>query len=276
MRTIFICLTIMITTVSALAQKVKVMTYNIRYDTPADSVNQWGKRTSKVYALIGKQDPDVLGVQEALHNQVTDLVANLKGYAFVGVGRDDGKTKGEYSAILFKKDRFTVTKEGTFWLSPTPSVAGSKGWDAAITRVATWAIMKDNKTGKSFFMLNTHFDHMGKEARRESALIIKRKGAELAGALPVIVTGDLNCTREEPPYTALMSNEGLPLVDPAPSPAPGTFCTFKVNSIDCRPIDYVFYTKQWKASGYEAVKDNDGKYYPSDHLPVVVTLELIP
>lgn len=264
---------ISMTTISLQAQSVKVMTYNIRYDTPSDSINQWGKRTNKVYALIGKQDPDLLGVQEALHNQVSDLVANLKGYAYVGVGRDDGRTKGEYSAILYRKDRFTVTKEGTFWLSPTPSVAGSKGWDAAITRVATWAVLKDKKSGRSFFMLNTHFDHIGKEARRESALLIKTKGAELAGSLPVIVTGDFNCTREEPPYTAMMGKEGLQLIDPAPSPAPGTFCSFKVNSIACHPIDYVFYTREWKASGYAAITENDGVYYPSDHLPVVVVLE---
>jgi endonuclease/exonuclease/phosphatase family metal-dependent hydrolase len=254
------------------AQSLKVMTYNIRYDTPNDSVNQWGKRTHRVYALIKKYDPDILGIQEALHNQVTDLVSNLNDFAYVGVGRDDGKTKGEYSAILYRKDKFTITKEGTFWLSPTPAVAGSKGWDAAITRVATWAIMKDKKSGASFFMLNTHFDHRGKEARRESAVIIKKMGAELAGKLPVIVTGDFNCTRDEPPYAAIMSDAGLKLLDPAPSPAPGTFCSFKVNSITCEPIDYVFHSAEWKASGYVVITDNDGKHYPSDHLPVVVQL----
>jgi endonuclease/exonuclease/phosphatase family metal-dependent hydrolase len=272
LRAMLACAIIM-TTISLQGQSVKVMTYNIRYDTPADSINQWDKRTPKVYALIKKQDPDLLGVQEALHNQVTDLVTNLKDYAYVGVGRDDGKTKGEYSAILYRKDRFTITKEGTFWLSPTPAVAGSKGWDAAITRVATWAILKEKKSGRSFFMLNTHFDHMGKEARRESALLIKKKGAELAGSLPVIVTGDFNCTREEPPYAAIMSKEGMQLIDPAPSPAPGTFCSFKVNAITCRPIDYVFYNKDWKATGYKAITENDGAHYPSDHLPVVVVLE---
>lgn len=256
------------------AQSVKVMTYNIRYDTPADSVNQWGKRTSKVYALLKKYDPDILGVQEALHNQVTDMTGNIEGYAYVGVGRDDGRTKGEYSAILYRKDKFSVIREGTFWLSPTPAVTGSKGWDAAITRVATWAIMKETKSGKTFLMLNTHFDHIGKEARRESALMIKAKAAELAGGLPAVVTGDLNCTREEPPYAAIMGASGLKLLDPAPRPAPGTFCSFKVNTIECRAIDYVLHTSQWKASDYRVIDDNDGKYYPSDHLPVMVQLSL--
>jgi endonuclease/exonuclease/phosphatase family metal-dependent hydrolase len=255
------------------AQSLKVMTYNIRYDTPSDSVNQWGKRTQKVYALINKYDPDILGVQEALHNQLTDLADNLKGYAYVGVGRDDGKTKGEYAALLYKKNRFSIVRQGTFWLSPTPAVAGSKGWDAAITRVATWSVMKEKPSGKTFFVLNTHFDHIGKEARRESALLIKKRTQELAGGLPVIITGDLNCMREEPPYAAFMGSEGLQLQDPAPSPAPGTFCSFKVNSITCRPIDYIFHTAEWKASGYQVITDNDGKYYPSDHLPVYVKLE---
>ncbi|HTF20923.1 MAG TPA: endonuclease/exonuclease/phosphatase family protein [Chryseolinea sp.] len=267
-----ICATLMFSAATLHAQSVKVMTYNIRYDTPVDSANQWGKRTSKVYALVKKYDPDILGIQEALHSQVIDLIGNLGEYAYIGVGRDDGKTKGEYSAILYKKSRFTITREGTFWLSPTPAVAGSKGWDAAITRVATWAIMKENTTGKTFFVLNTHFDHIGKEARRQSALIIKKRGAELAGGLPAIVTGDLNCTREEPPYEAIMGSEGLSLQDPAPSPAPGTFCSFKVNSIACRPIDYVLHTAEWKASGYQAITDHDGKVYPSDHLPVMVQL----
>jgi endonuclease/exonuclease/phosphatase family metal-dependent hydrolase len=271
-NSIFMGTALMLVSASLPAQTLKVMTYNIRYDTPVDSMNQWGKRTSRVYALIRKHDPDILGIQEAVHNQVIDLVTNLSEYAYVGVGRDDGKTKGEYSAILYKKSQFTITTEGTFWLSPTPTVAGSKGWDAAITRVATWAIMKDNKTGQSFLMLNTHFDHIGKEARRESAIIIKKRGSELAGQLPVIMTGDLNCTREEPPYAAIMGNDGLLLNDPAPSPAPGTFCSFKVNSIICRPIDYVLHTAQWKASNYQVITDNDGKYYPSDHLPVIVQL----
>ena len=260
----------LITTMPLYAQSVTVMTYNIRLDTPSDSANQWGKRTDRVYALIQKYDPDILGVQEAMHNQMNDLLANLSGYASVGVGRDDGKTKGEYSAILYKKSKFTVLKEGTFWLSPTPTVAGSKGWDAAITRVASWAVIKDIASGKSFFALNTHFDHIGKEARRESALLIKKRGAELAGNLPAIVTGDLNCTREEPPYAAIMSHTGLVLKDPAPQNPPGTFCTFKVNATECNAIDYVLHSPHWKASGYKVIDDNNGTYYPSDHLPVLV------
>ncbi|MBA4056414.1 MAG: endonuclease [Marivirga sp.] len=256
------------------AQTIKVMTYNIRLDTPVDSVNQWPKRTEKVFALIRKHNPDILGVQEAIHHQLMDLVKNLPEYDYIGVGRDDGKTKGEYSAILYKKDRFNALQQNTFWLSETPEVPGSKSWDAAITRVASWGKFKDKKTNKEFLLINTHFDHIGKEARKKSAELLKQKAAELVGDLPVIITGDFNCTREDSPYASIMDGKGVTLTDPAPTPAPGTFCGFKVNGIVCRAIDYVFHSSQWKASQYIVINDNDGKYYPSDHLPVMVTFEL--
>ncbi|HET6541570.1 MAG TPA: endonuclease/exonuclease/phosphatase family protein, partial [Chryseolinea sp.] len=139
---------------SSEAQPIKVMTYNIRYDTPQDSVNQWPKRADKVYALIKKYDPDLIGLQEVMHHQLMDLLQNLPAYTYIGVGRDDGKTKGEYSAILYKKDRFKALKQNTFWLSESPQVPGSKSWDAAITRVASWGTFKDLKSKKEFLMIN--------------------------------------------------------------------------------------------------------------------------
>lgn len=256
------------------AQEIKVMTYNIRYDTPADSVNQWSRRASKVYALISKYNPDVFGVQEAVHGQVMDLAQNLPQYNYIGVGRDDGKTKGEYSAIFYKKEKFTVIDQNTFWLSENPQIPGSKSWDASITRVATWAKIKDVKTGKVIFMLNTHFDHIGKEARRQSAILIKKQIEILSSNLPTIVTGDFNCLRSDPPYKEMIAESGVQLYDPAPESFPGTFCSFKVNSITCRAIDYILHTSGWTPSNYIVPADNDGKYYPSDHLPVAVTLTL--
>ncbi len=256
------------------AQAIKVMTYNIRLDTPADSVNQWPKRNHKVYALIKKYDPDLIGLQEVLHHQLTDLLKNLPAYSYIGVGRDDGKTKGEYSAILYKKDRFKAQGQNTFWLSETPDVPGSKSWDAAITRVASWGTFKDLKSGKDFLMINTHFDHIGKEARKNSAALLKQKAAEIAKNFPLIITGDFNCTRKDPPYAMIMDPAGIKLTDPAgPNPA-GTFCSFKVNSIECNAIDYIFHSQDWKSEKYHVIEDNDGKYYPSDHLPVMVNLSL--
>jgi endonuclease/exonuclease/phosphatase family metal-dependent hydrolase len=217
--TIFILSAILVSGMVTTAQSVKVMTYNIRLDTPVDSVNQWPKRTEKVYELIRKYDPDILGVQEAIHHQLMDLVKNLPQYDYVGVGRDDGKTKGEYSAILYKKDKFSVQKQGTFWLSETPNVPGSKSWDAAITRVASWATLKDKKTNTVFLSMNTHFDHIGHEARRQSASLLKSKANELGKDLPLILTGDFNCTRSDAPYATIMNPEGIKFIDALPGEA---------------------------------------------------------
>ena len=207
-----------------------------------------------------------------LHHQLTDLLQNLPAYSYIGVGRDDGKTKGEYSCILYKKDRFSALNQNTFWLSETPNVPGSKSWDAAITRVASWGTFKDLKSNKQFLMINTHFDHIGKEARKNSAALLKQKASEIAKDFPLIITGDFNCTREETPYATIMDPSGIKLTDPAPANPPGTFCSFKVNSIACKGIDYIFHSQAIQSEGYKVIQDNDGKYYPSDHLPVVVNL----
>lgn len=256
------------------AQPIKVMTYNIRYDAPSDGVNQWPKRTQKVFGLIKKYDPDVIGLQEVLHHQLTDLLQSLPAYTHIGVGRDDGKTGGEYSAILFKKSRFKAMDQNTFWLSETPHTPGSKSWDAAITRVASWGKFKDLKSNKDFLLINTHFDHIGVEARKKSASLLKQKAAEIAKDFPLVITGDFNCTRDDGPYKTIMEPNDITLIDPAPKDAPGTFCSFKVNSIPCKAIDYIFHSPEWSSKGYQVIQDNDGEHYPSDHLPVVVELSI--
>lgn len=258
---------------SAVAQPVQVMTYNIRYDNPRDGVNQWGNRKEKVFALIEKYNPDIIGVQEALHNQLKDIADNLEQYEYFGVGRDDGKQKGEHAAIFVRKDRFKVLEQNTFWLSKTPDVPGSKDWDAAITRVVTWGRLRDKKTRKTFVMVNTHFDHVGKESRKQSAALIKEKVLALSKNLPVVITGDFNFRRDAPPYGVMMQPSGLRLIDSAPD-TPGTSCGFTVGARPCNAIDYIFHTDQWKADNYQVIKDNDGQYYPSDHLPVMVSLTL--
>jgi endonuclease/exonuclease/phosphatase family metal-dependent hydrolase len=259
---------------SAEAQPVKVMTYNIRYDNPGDGLNQWSNRRSKVFALIKKYDPDIIGVQEALHHQLEDIKKDLKQYDFFGAGRDDGKQKGEYSAVFIKRKRFGLLNANTFWLSLTPGVPGSKDWDAAITRVVTRGKLHDKKSRKTFFIINTHFDHRGKESRKHSAAILKDSAAVMGEDLPLIVTGDFNFTREQPPYAVMMDRSTIELIDTAPSGVPGTACGFEVGSRPCTAIDYIYHTRQWKADGYQVIQDNDGKYYPSDHLPVMVTLSL--
>lgn len=269
------------------AQSVKVMTYNLRLDTPDDGVNQWPKRTDKVVALITKYNPDIIGVQEALHHQLQDLLRMLPDYSYCGVGRDDGKEKGEYSAILFRNSRFGLLDTKTNWLSETMDIPGSKSWDAAITRVFTTARFFDRQTKKEFIMVNTHFDHIGKVARAASARIIKSylTGAETGAnvnnssektEIPVIVSGDFNSEPTEEPYLNMVDEKGsFVLYDSRPaSSTAGTFCGFKVGGMPCKTIDFIFHTKQWVARNYQVITDNDGTYYPSDHLPVLVDFDL--
>lgn len=250
------------------------MTYNIRVDNTGDGVNQWNGRKNKVFDLLKKYDPDIIGVQEALHHQLMDIRDNLKDYEFFGKGREDGNQKGEYSAVLIRKDRFEILEKNTFWLSETPEIPGSKNWDAAITRVVSWAKLRDKKSKKDFIMINTHFDHIGKEARKKSAELLKARAGTLAQDLPVIVTGDFNFTRDAPPYQVMIDPASISLIDTAPTDPPPTFCGFAVGAMSCIGIDYIFVTRQWDSGNYQVIRDNDGKYYPSDHLPVMVTLTL--
>ena len=257
----------MITAIAS-SQSIKVMTYNIRLDVASDGVNQWSNRKEKLPALIAKYDPDLIGLQEALHHQLMDILKALPQYDYIGVGRDDGKEKGEYSAILYRKDRFELKWQKTTWLSEKPEEPGSKSWDAAITRVLTRGGFRDLKTDKQFVYFNTHLDHIGKEARKNSASIIVEAARKESTGLPVIVTGDFNSQPTEDPYQVIIGF----MTDSRPANSDqGTFCTFKVNSQPCTTIDYIFY-KGLKNNDYKVITDSDGTYYPSDHLPVMTSL----
>ena len=256
------------------AQTIRVMSYNIRYDNPGDGVNAWPNRTDKVVVLIQKYNPDIIGLQEALHHQLQDLLRVLPEYTMVGVGRDDGGTKGEFSAILYKHSRFGVLSRGTFWLSETPDEAGSKSWDAALPRIATWARLFDKESKAEFFFLNTHFDHVGKLARTNSAQLIKNKLTELSQKMSVIISGDFNCTPEEEPYHEMIAETDPVLFDSNQRNPVGTYCGFEINQVECRPIDFIFHSKEWIVNMHHVITDNDGKYYPSDHLPVLAELFL--
>src|SRR5215211_2435082 len=188
------------------ATPLRVMSFNLRYNNPNDGVNAWPNRKDWVAGLIRFHGADVVGVQEALAHMLTDLEARLPGFSRVGVGRADGRARGEFSAILYRTDRLALLDSGTFWLSPTPEVPGSKGWDAAIERVATWARFRDRRTGCRHLHLNTHFDHVGEQARQESARLIRRRLAALAGDLPIVMTGDLNADPRSTPYRILTND----------------------------------------------------------------------
>lgn len=258
------------------AQEIKVITYNIRLDVASDGVNQWGKRTGSVKELLTKCDPDVLGIQEGLFNQMIDLQNMLPDYFYVGVGRDDGDKKGEFSAIFFRKSLFELVSSNTFWLSPTPEIPGSKGWDAAITRICSYAHVKIKSSGKYLFVFNTHFDHIGEKARKKSAKLIIQKVAEIAKDAAVILSGDFNSDPSTKAFKTIINNKKHPMKDGfVKSDKPDcTFTGFGVNSGVCKHIDFIFYDKSFEQKSYQIITDNNGTFYPSDHLPVECVLLL--
>jgi pyruvate/2-oxoglutarate dehydrogenase complex dihydrolipoamide acyltransferase (E2) component len=186
---------------------VRWATFNIRYDNPQDSLNNWQYRKDRVCQFIKDHELDIVGMQEVLHNQFQDLRAGLPEYDGIGVGRDDGKTAGEYAPLFYRKDKYEVLDSNTFWLAENPDSVGMMGWDAVCVRIATWAKFKDKATGKIFMAVNTHFDHVGEEARRQSALLIIRKIKEIVGERPAVVTGDFNVTDASDAYETITTNE---------------------------------------------------------------------
>lgn len=272
-----LCFTfLMLFTACTAFTQTRVMTYNIRNSHAADGVNKWQKRKAALFALIKKVNPDILGTQEVLPDQLKDLKSTLKEYDAFGVGRNNGKHSGEHSVVFYRKDKFEFLKGGNFWLSETPAIPGSKSWDAAITRICSWVQLKENATGKTLFVFNTHFDHKGKEARRKSAVLLRQTIDSLANGAPVIVTGDFNFTPDDPAYAIMTSSIGYvtPLSDSYTTGAPGyTDCGFQVSNTNCNRIDYIFYSPPFSKSNYTLYTDNNGTYYPSDHLTISVDLK---
>lgn len=257
----------------------KFMTWNIRLDTPADGINQWPNRKEKVAALLQNQAPDIFGVQEALHHQMQDLTALLPAFGYTGVGRDDGKTAGEYSAIFYQKEKYTLLRNGTFWLSETPDVPGSKSWDAAITRICSWGEFQDQKTGRQFFVFNTHFDHIGEVARLKSMELISKKVRLIAGESPFVLMGDFNFEPTAPPYEVVKNatrwhiRDSYLAAEKNASEKPCTWTGFRVEGAECRRIDYIFTSEKIEVKSFDIIGENDGTFFPSDHLPVVAVLK---
>ena len=263
------------------AQDLQVMTFNIRLNIAIDSLNAWPYRKEKVASQILFHEVQLLGVQEALHDQMMDLKDRLPRFKFVGGGRDDGKTKGEYSAIFYDTIRLQALQSQTFWLSLTPEVPGSKSWDAAITRIVTWAKFKDLKTGKIFFAFNTHFDHIGKIARRESAKLLLQKVKEIAGNSLCIITGDFNAMPDDEPIQLITdkANTGhltdTKEISAEPHYGPtGTFNGFKSKEQSDQPIDYIFIKKKIQVLKHATLSQSWQGRFSSDHFPVYAVLGL--
>ncbi len=261
---------------------LRVMTFNIRYNNPGDGINAWPNRKAWVAKLIRFHDADVVGVQEALHGMLVDLDTLLPEYSRVGVGRTDGKNAGEFSAILYKRSRVEMLENQTFWLSTNPEAVGVKAWDAALERVATWGRFRDLASGCTYLHLNTHFDHVGEQARQESAKLIRRRLGAIAGTLPVIVTGDLNASPNSAAYATFTSGTvdgGLaPLVDGYVSSREGNYgpttSSNGFKEIGGNRIDYVMVSPGITVLKHGILTDRWEQRFPSDHLPVIASLTM--
>jgi endonuclease/exonuclease/phosphatase family metal-dependent hydrolase len=252
-----------------------LITYNIRFDNPADGINAWPNRKAWVADLLRFYDADIVCVQEALHHQLDDLLQQLPQFKYSGIGRDDGKQAGEYSAILYDHKRFKLLDQGTFWLSLSPEIP-SMGWDAAVIRICSWAKLKDKQAGKAFFVFNTHFDHVGVMAREESSMLILRMINEIAGGSPVILAGDFNTEPHDEAVKVIIAQLHDTFVSSKEPPfGPyGTWNAFDYNSPLNRRIDYVFTNDAWDVIKYATLSDSRDQRFPSDHLPVFVRLKL--
>lgn len=259
---------------------LNIMTFNIRYDNPDDGLNNWKFRKENVVKVIRFHEVDILGTQEVLSNQLKEISGQLQDYAVIGVGREDGKEKGEYSPILYKKDKFALIKSGYFWLSETPEKP-SRGWDAACERIATWVQLKDKATGKKFFVLNTHFDHIGTVAREESVKLILNKTAELSEGLPQIVMGDFNASPESSVVQGIIRpTNSIALFDSKKSASlvygpDWSFHDFgRIPFTERTLIDYIFVSKNVKVLKHGVLAETVNEYFLSDHTPVLVRVSL--
>lgn len=258
-------------------ETTKIMTYNIKLDYPKEDENSWGSRKGLIVGQINFYEPDIFGVQEALPNQMKYLDSTLVNYSYVGVGRDDGKNKGEYSAIFYKKETFKILKSSTFWLSETPNKV-SMGWDAVCNRVCTYALFENKKTNTRFWVFNTHFDHVGKIARMESPKLILKQIADLnTKNYPVALMGDFNLEPETENIQLFKKdfNDSKDVSKTTPFGPIGTFNGFHFDKPVTRRIDYIFVSKSnIKVLKYAVLSDSAACRYPSDHLPVYIEIQL--
>ena len=257
------------------SQPHSIISYNIRYDNDWDIENSWKIRRNKVSQILVQYSPSIIGIQEGLLNQVQYIDSSLIDYDYVGVGRDDGKKKGEFCAIYFDTTRYVLLKNSTFWLSETPDTI-SVGWDAALERICTYGLFKDRITKKEFWVFNTHFDHIGVVAREKSSeLILKRIDKINRQSLPVVLMGDFNSTPNSPPVKELKTelNDALKISLEKLQGPRGTFNGFNEDLPIEKRIDYIF-TNDLKVISYTHINDRlNNNRHISDHLPVMIKIQ---
>jgi len=272
----YLLLLIAIISCSSEKETFNIMTYNIRYDNPNDGENQWTNRKGFLVDQIKYNEVDIFGIQEGLHHQVQYLNNEFTNFSYVGIGRDDAKEKGEYSAIFYNSKKFKVIKSNTFWLSETPNKI-SVGWDASMERICTYAVFESTNTKQQFLVFNTHFDHIGDVARLESSKLIHSKILEInINNLPVFIMGDFNLLPSSEPikYLSQKFSDTKEISKLKPFGPKGTFNGFKFQKPVKDRIDYIFINKdKVQVNKYAVLSDSKDCKYPSDHLPVLIEVE---
>ena len=260
--------------IQANAQSIDLISYNIRFDNPGDAPNHWDNRKDFLISQLNFYQPDVFGIQEGLIHQVKEIDNGLKEYAYFGVGRDHGDERGEHTAVGDNTTTVKLIEQSTFWLSATPEKP-SKGWDAALPRTCTYGLFEKREDGTRFMVFNTHFDHVGAQAREESSKLILEKAKELnTEDDPVVIMGDFNLESDSKGVQVIltaMADAHIAAGTNAFGPK-GTFNGFKFNEPVERRIDYIFVSDDFEVLKSAILSDSRDTRYPSDHLPVFARL----
>lgn len=292
MKKYFLLAALFLSCVVSAQSYINVGQFNIRYENRKDKEqgDGWDSRAQHLYDLVNYEGWDIFGVQEALYGQVNDLAANLDGYDYIGVGRQDGSTKGEFVPIFYRKSRIKCLDQGCFWLSETPEIPGSKGWDAKLARICTWGKFQDKSTKWTFWFFNLHLDHRGRVARQESAKLVLSKIREFCGSDPFIITGDFNSNQNTEVYAAFtksgMMSDSYDLAKHRMVET-GSLNLFNPQYKTDSRIDHIFVSSHfkvhtygvlthsyWRTSGTSEGELQYTRNFPSDHYPVVAKVEL--
>ncbi len=257
--------------VAAQPSSLSVMSFNIRYDNPGDGPNTWKNRLPLIDSTLNTIRPDIIGMQEVLHRQLEELQRILPGYAMYGVGRDDGLMGGEYVPVFYDRTRFRLEDAGFYWLSPTPD-RPSRGWDAALPRIATWCLLSEPASGRKFGIVNAHLDHIGEEAREKSALLIQQQARRLFGELPWVCMGDFNADATSGVYRVFDQDPALQ--DAARGSEGEHTGTYQDFGRAVRPvrIDFIFVPAAWTVADYRVLEIYRGDLFISDHFPLLAEL----
>tara|TARA_B100000929_G_scaffold276651_1_gene251446 strand:+ start:340 stop:1158 length:819 start_codon:yes stop_codon:yes gene_type:complete len=257
------------------SNELKVVSYNIRYNSPNDGINIWENRKSTVSKFFTDENPDFAGLQEVTHSQLSYLSQSLVDYSFIGVGRDDGKTKGEYSPVFFNNKKYKVLFHDTFWLSPTPEKV-SVGWDASMERICTYGLFENILSKEKIWVFNTHFDHIGNDARKNSTdLILKMIKNVNSNNIPLILTGDFNLEDDDSSIKKIQKQLIDVLINIEKSnDYYGTYNGFNNKLISKKRIDYIFIKNLKLKKARHVHLQTPSKSWASDHHPVLSILKI--